>query len=133
MRHRFRNTFNVTFCPAVACIERFVATVASAVGDFLRAVEGLPPAPGLSEDVSGGLAFDAAGGCIVEAYVHGEVRDDQVRRFYRETLPQLGWIAECHGQFHSNGEQLGLSVTRGADGLTVHYSLSPQWVSAAAR
>lgn len=103
-----------------------MTTAASADGDFLRAVENLPLAPGLSEDVSGGLAFDTAAGRIVEAYAHGDVSEDQVLRFYRETLPQLGWTAESHGQFRRNGERLRLDVTRGAGGVTIHYSLSPQ-------
>lgn len=126
MQHRFRHAFKITRCHAAASIVWCVATAASADDDILRAVEDLPPPPGFSEDASGGLAFDTAGGHIVEAYVHGGVSEGQVFRFYRKTLPQLCRIAESQGQFRRNGERLRLDMTRGADGVTIHYSLSPQ-------
>lgn len=112
-------------CLVAAGIGWSAITAASADGDFLRDVEDLPLAPGLAEDSSGSLAFDTAGGRIVEAYAHGDVSENQVLRFYQETLPQLGWAAESARQYHRDGERLRLSVTRGTGGIIVHYSLSP--------
>lgn len=99
---------------------------ASADGGFLRGIEDLPLAPGLEEDASGSLAFDTAGGRIVEAYAHGDVSEDQVLHFYRETLPQLGWTAESNRQYRREGERLRLDVSGNSTGITVHYLLSPQ-------
>jgi len=93
---------------------------------FLSSIEDLPLAPGLSEDRGDGLSFDAAAGRIVDAYARGDVDEASVLKFYEETLPQLGWTADSARQYRRNGERLRLEVNRGAQGLIVHYSLSPQ-------
>ena len=93
---------------------------------FLSRLEDLPLAPGLSEDANAGLSFDSAAGRIVEAYARGNLTEDQVLQFYQETLPQLGWTADSARQYRRSGERLRLDVVRSGQGLTVHYSLSPQ-------
>lgn len=103
-----------------------VATLAGAADVFLSRLEDLPLAPGLSEDTAAGLSFDSAGGRIVEAYARGNMTEDQVLQFYKETLPQLGWTAESARQYRRSGERLRLELTPGGSGVTVHYSLSPQ-------
>jgi len=108
------------------CIGCCATVAALAAEGFLTRVEDLPLAPGLAEDVRNGFAFDSASGRIVDAYATGDISEEQVLRFYRETLPQLGWTAEGDGRYRRNGEQLRLDVDRDADGVTVHYSLSPQ-------
>jgi hypothetical protein len=104
----------------------FAATAVSAADVFLSRLEDLPLAPGLSEDAAAGLSFDSASGRIVEAYARGVLTEDQVLRFYQETLPQLGWTADSERQYRRGGERLRLELTRSGQGLTVHYSLSPQ-------
>jgi len=103
-----------------------LAVPAIAADAFLSRLEDLPLAPGLSEDTAAGLSFDSAGGRIVEAYARGDLPVDQVLRFYEETLPQLGWTAENQRQYRRGGERLRLELTQSGQGLTVHYSLSPQ-------
>jgi hypothetical protein len=93
---------------------------------FVSSVEDLPLMPGLSEDKPAGLAFDSAGGRIVEAFATGTVSEDEVLRFYGETLPQLGWTTEAPALFHRGGETLRLDFQKDAKGLTVHYYLSPR-------
>jgi len=110
----------------IASTAAFVATQAGAADVFLSRLEDLPLAPGLSEDSAAGLSFDSAGGRIVEAYARGNLTEDQVLGFYRETLPQLGWTADSERQYRRGGERLRLELTRSGQGLTVHYSLSPQ-------
>jgi len=119
-----------------ALLAAFIVTIASAAVSlgvsaiaadaFLSRLEDLPLAPGLSEDTAAGLSFDSAGGRIVEAYARGDLPADQVLRFYEETLPQLGWTAENQRQYRRGGERLRLELTQSGQGLTVHYSLSPQ-------
>src|SRR5215471_18928619 len=98
---------------------------ASSVDGFLSIVEDLPLMSGLTEDTGSGVAFDTAGGRIVDAYAHGRVSERQVVDFYGETLPQLGWKAEGKTQYARNGERLRLEFTQSDGGLMVHYSLSP--------
>ena len=102
------------------------ATLAGATDVFLSRLEDLPLAPGLSEDAAAGLSFDSAAGRIVEAYARGNMTEAQVLKFYEETLPQLGWIADNERQYRRGGERLRLELTPSGQGLTVHYSLSPQ-------
>ena len=103
-----------------------LAPLAGAADVFLSRLEDLPLAPGLSEDAAAGVSFDSAGGRIVEAYARGNMTEEQVLQFYTETLPQLGWTAESARQYRRGGERLRLELTPGGQGLTVHYSLSPQ-------
>ena len=102
------------------------ATQVGAADVFLSRLEDLPLAPGLSEDATAGLSFDSAAGRIVEAYARGNLTEDQVLRFYQETLPQLGWTADNARQYRRSGERLRLDVRRSGQGLVVHYSVSPQ-------
>ena len=111
---------------SITAIGGVVATLAGAADVFLSRLEDLPLAPGLSEDTTAGLSFDSAGGRIVEAYARGNMTEDQVLQFYKETLPQLGWTAESARQYRRSGERLRLELTPGGSGVTVHYSLSPQ-------
>ena len=111
---------------AIASAAAICATLAGAADVFLSRLEDLPLAPGLSEDAAAGLSFDSAGGRIVEAYARGNMTEQQVLQFYEETLPQLGWIADNERQYRRGGERLRLELTPSGQGLTVHYSLSPQ-------
>jgi hypothetical protein len=111
---------------AIGCGAAVVAAPDGAADVFLSRLEDLPLAPGLSEDAGAGLSFDSAGGRIVEAYARGNLTEDQVLHFYEETLPQLGWTAENARQYRRDGERLRLEILRSGQGLTVHYSLSPQ-------
>jgi hypothetical protein len=115
-----------TSITAIGGVAAMVATLAGAADVFLSRLEDLPLAPGLSEDTAAGLSFDSAGGRIVEAYARGNMTEDQVLQFYKETLPQLGWTAESARQYRRSGERLRLELTPGGPGVTVHYSLSPQ-------
>jgi hypothetical protein len=111
-------------CVAALLLSAWTAR-AEAVDGFLSNVEDLPLMSGLIEDKAAGLAFDAAGGRIVEAYAYGAVSERQVLDFYGETLPQLGWTTESQTQFYRNGERLRLEFAQSDRGLTVHYLLSP--------
>jgi len=123
---RRRPLSRVSLIAAVASAAAICASLATAADVFLSRLEDLPLAPGLSEDAAAGLSFDSAGGRIVEAYARGNLTEEQVLRFYEETLPQLGWTAEGERQYRRGGERLRLELTPSGQGLTVHYSLSPQ-------
>jgi hypothetical protein len=63
---------------------------AHAEGRFFSAIEDLPLAPGL-EEAGPPFWFDDANGRIVAALARGPARPGEVRRFYLDTLPALGW------------------------------------------
>jgi hypothetical protein len=99
----------------------------AAGGDgYVADVADLPLMAGLSEVEGAGVAFDKPGGRIVEAFAHGAVAKTAVRRFYRETLPQLGWRRVGPDAYAREGEMLKLHYL-GTDGdLTVRYTLQPR-------
>lgn len=103
-----------------------VPAATGAADGFLSRLEDLPLVPGLSEDTSAGVSFDTAGGRIVEAFARGDLTERQVLDFYRETLPQLGWIADNATAYRRGGERLRLELMQDARGLIVRYSLLPQ-------
>jgi hypothetical protein len=66
------------------------AAPACAETRFSSVIEDLPLAPGL-EEAGPGFWFDDANGRIVGAIARGPTRPGEVRRFYLDTLPALGW------------------------------------------
>ncbi len=93
---------------------------------YVADVADLPLMDGLEEVGEAGMAFDKPSGRIVEAYAHGAVETAAVRRFYRRTLPQLGWQRLGPDRFAREDEELEIDYL-GADGdLTVRYTLQPR-------
>jgi len=70
----------------------FALSPASAA-TFLIGVDDLPLMDGLVESSEEALSFDKPDGRIVRTSATGPVAPEEVRRFYVETLPQLGWIS----------------------------------------
>ena len=74
---------------------------------YIADVADLPLMDGLREVAQAGMAFDKPSGRIVEAYAHGAVMIQAVRRFYRETLPQLGWRTLGARPLRARGRAVG--------------------------
>ena len=112
------------------------AAAPAAENAFLAGVEDLPLMPGLAEIADAATVFDAPQGRIVESYAAGTVAAAEIRSFYAQTLPQLGWTAVDAGQagpleFRREGERLTLEITpgqttSGAKATTVRFTLAPQ-------
>lgn len=66
--------------------------VAAAQEKYLDAVEDMPLMDGLYETGEGGMVFDKPNGRIVRTIAEGRVSLVTARRFYENTLPQLGWV-----------------------------------------
>jgi hypothetical protein len=91
---------------------------------FVPGTEDVPLMPGLAPTEKP-VVFDKPQGRIVEAAARGKVTRDGVRRFYKETLPGLGWREEA-GEWRREAEALRIE-TKGRDGdLRVEFSLSPR-------
>jgi hypothetical protein len=101
-------------------------TVAQArAGDFLPGFDDLPVMPGLAAVDGAGIVFDTPSGRIIEGYAAGKVTKEAVRRFYDETLPQLGWKRVSKNEFRREGEQLKIDFKGGDQALTVRFTLAP--------
>jgi hypothetical protein len=102
-----------------------VACLAAHADVFVPGTEDLPLMPGLTAVANSGVVFDKPQGRIVEASARGKVTRDAVRRFYGETLPGLGWVADKDG-WRRESEELKIDF-KGRDGdLTVGFTLTPR-------
>ncbi len=92
---------------------------------FLSVIEDIPLMPGLVEDETRAIVFDAAQGRLVETYAQGRLAAEAVREFYGETLPALGWRADGETRWVREGEALTLEIQEGPNGIDARFSLSP--------
>ena len=105
---------------------------AALAGDpkYLSAVDDLPLAPGLVEDVDAGVSFDKPGGRIIEALARGAVSKSDVATFYRSSLPALGWKKltddASSSRWQRGGELLSVNIVDGGDPLVVQFSIAPE-------
>ena len=100
--------------------------VSAKASEFLTGFDDVPVMRGMAQVQSQDLVFDTPGGRIVEGYAAGSVTRTAVERFYRSTLPQLGWESLGNQEFSRDGERLRIGYT-GQDGdLTVRFTLTPK-------
>lgn len=86
----------------------------------------LPLMPGLSEVPGSGIIFDKPDGRIVDAYAEGKVGREALLRFYRDTLPQLGWRPAGTLAFERESEKLTLQISEEGPKLTVYFHVGPR-------
>ena len=107
------------------------AGAAEPPGHFVSGFEDLPLMDGLTEQADSGVVFDKPDGRIIERYASGPLSMDSVMSFYRETLPQLGWMpvvakAAKHLAFEREGESLDVEFKTVGSELVVRFSVAPQ-------
>lgn len=98
---------------------------AAAEGTFLAEIDDLPLAPGLVEQ-PGGTLFDSPQGRIVDATATGRVSVEEVRIFYAQTLPELGWQRIGGSEYRRDKEMLRIDFAAGGPPLVVHFALTPR-------
>ncbi|CAA6604155.1 exported hypothetical protein [Rhodospirillaceae bacterium LM-1] len=99
---------------------------ALAEGGFLSGISDLPLMQGLSEDAQAALVFETPEGRIAQFAAKGQVSQDDIRRFYGETLPELGWTPKGQGRFWREKEELRLIVkSLPAGGSEARFELTP--------
>lgn len=110
------------------CLAALLLPAAWAGDAFFEGIDDLPLMPGLSERAAERATFDTPSGRIVALGAEGAVSRGAVLRFYRETLPQLGWRPLAGDAFTRNGEKLQIEFPRrpaGARGLGVRILITP--------
>jgi len=119
-------TFVMRKLLALALILLYPA-LAGAGEAFLTAIEDVPLAPGLAEQANGGMVFDSPTGRIVEAAASGPISVDQVKAFYAQTLPQLGWSDAGKMTFRRDSEILRIAIEAGPQkgAVLVRFNLAP--------
>lgn len=92
---------------------------------FIDGFNDLPLMSGLEELPDLRIVFDKPEGRIIELFVRGTVSEAKVIAFYRETLPQLGWVLSRENVYIREKEQLTLLFESAGIILTVQLSISP--------
>ena len=116
-----RRMFSAAALSALLLIS--AANPASAV-TYLSAIADLPLPDGLAEQADKSTVFDAPMGRIVTAYATGQADADDVRDFYDDALPPLGWQKTCEGSFRRKAEVLKIDVLGCQDGSPVNVSFT---------
>ena len=93
---------------------------------FVAGTEDVPLMPGLRNQENTLVVFDKPQGRIVEIEARGKVTRAAAEKFYADSLPPLGWVAEGRHRWRRDGEGLALDI-KGNDGnLRVAFSLTPR-------
>lgn len=117
----------------VASVHVASAQAEEKAAGYLDAVEDMPLMEGLHETGEGGIVFDKPNGRIVRSIAEGPVTTAAVRRFYADTLPQLGWqrlkkleLIDDLLIFNRENERLEIEIVSEKKGITeVRFSIEP--------
>jgi len=111
---------------ALLLLAVLLAAPAPAADAFVAGTEDLPLMPGLDPVRDSGIVFDKPQGRIVEVEARGKVTRAAAEKFYADSLPPLGWVADGTHRWRRDGEGLHLDI-KGRDGdLRVAFSLLPR-------
>ena len=114
---------------AVLLVSSFIGA-AKAADVFVSGFEDLPLMNGLTQIQQESVLFDTPQGRIVQASATGMVTREAVLTFYRETLPQLGWIAIDGQTYRREGEVLRLEFSDRDRALVVQFLAEPSGAEA---
>ena len=101
-------------CKYVLFLVVGIAFVSNARAEnFIEGLEDVPVMSGLYQLKNDGFSFGNEEGRFVEALLEGneDIYFDEVKDFYKETLPQLGW------QFQESGRTNALIFLRDGESL----------------
>ena len=92
---------------------------------FTDAIPDLPLMPGLEPQPEEDVSFATKNGRFAESVAEGEVDIDDVYKFYRRTLPHLGWTAVDGRTYERAHEQLRIDARANGKVSTVHFTVKP--------
>jgi len=99
--------------------------------DYFNDLQDIPVAPGLQEVEDAALVYDKPDGRIIEQEARGKARLEDILDFYKETLPQLGWVQVKGGEFgyqyyYRNDEELKLRLKGDQNEAMLRLTLTPK-------
>lgn len=92
---------------------------------YSTVIEDLPLMPGMTEKADDAVVFDKPAGRILETTAEIAATPEEIKAFYAETLPSLGWQAHAGSAFVREDETLQLDIEKIGDATLVHFSLTP--------
>jgi len=101
-------------------------SVSAFAESFVPGFEDVPLMPGLTVVPESGHVFESPAGRLIEIRATGTVPAAALDKFYRETMPALGWRRTPDGAFVRTNEVLVIEQQSAGGGLTVTFRLSPR-------
>lgn len=93
---------------------------------YVPGTEDLPVYSGFQAIDSKNVVYDSESGRIVDAsYFQRDITIQDVRDFYAETLPQLGWHKNKSAQYVRDGEILKVSVSEKKGVVFLKFNIRP--------
>ena len=131
MKNNFLNSFyNILILGLISIsgVTTFSAPLASKEPTYVYGFETLPFMEGLVEQKEERVDFDTPAGRIIEIKAVGSVKISDIRAFYNNTLPQLGWKKSSPFKFFREAERLSIEAFRVKNGngmVIVKFFISP--------
>ena len=94
---------------------------------FFVAASDVPIMDGLVEDQQAGFVYDSPQGRVIEsvAILH-QVSEEDVRRFFNESLPVFGWAFSGADEFVRGKEILSIRIDTHRDQKVLTLSIAPR-------
>lgn len=100
-------------CLILGTMSMALAQSGEASADFLEALPDVPVMQGMEEMQDYILVFDKPEGRIIETLVHTDnIPVDDIRSYYSQTLPQLGWQKTSSDEFVREQEKLSMQYEK---------------------
>lgn len=118
-----KTTFFLSFIVAFYFLPNTVYPQSS----FISILNDVPLMSGFKIQNQTALIFDTPSGRIVEIAADGKVSLFKARRFYADTLPQLGWRDSGNNIFLRDEEILTINFSKIENGHTqIKFSIAPE-------
>ena len=119
---------NVACLIIAGVVVAFVSTTRtlSAEQYFFSVIEDLPVMPQLVEDTDAAMTFESSAGRVAEVEASGLASSDAINAYYKQSLPQLGWLPQANGSYRRGNELLAIEIKAGLGGaVKVLFHLGP--------
>ena len=100
--------------------------VEAAKGQYFEALYDVPVMPGLEELPDQAMLFDKPDGRIASVVAASQTLGEaDIRRFYEDTLSQMGWKKYKLNQYVRGADRLSLEFVKRPPMTIVHFTLEP--------
>lgn len=113
----------LTSCLAVKRVEEALTERKDA--GFVPNLPDVPMPAHFVADAETSSFFDSAEGRIAEVNAEGFGSEEEIVNFYKDTLPQFGWVRVDRLAYKKQGELLVMTVEKGRTLNAIKYQLRP--------
>ena len=90
-------------------------------------IEDLPLMQGMLEQEADSVVFDKPSGRIIESVVISQKRKKEIKQFYKQNLPPLGWRYNKNtATFSRENENLKIVIKEQKNKSVIHFIITPK-------